>query len=118
MAFSWEGLDMKFEEFIGSVAERAGVSTEEAEPLARAALRTLAERITGGEARDLAAQLPIPLQNPLLAVTEEEAEPFGLDEFIRRTASVRDSTATRPRSAYTRSCRPCAKPLPPENSTT
>jgi uncharacterized protein (DUF2267 family) len=31
-------------------------------------------------------QLPIPLQNPLLAVTEEEAEPFGLDEFIRRTA--------------------------------
>ena len=117
MEFSWEELDMKFEEFIGSVAERAGVSSEEAEPLARAVLRTLAERITGGEARDLAAQLPIPLQNPLLAVTDEEADSGSMSSSAGRP-SVRDSTATRPRSAYTRSCRPCAKPLPPENSTT
>jgi uncharacterized protein (DUF2267 family) len=86
MAFSWEGLDMKFEEFIGSVAERAGVSTEEAEPLARAARCGHWPKGSPAVKPVTSPQLPIPLQNPLLAVTEEEAEPFGLDEFIRRTA--------------------------------
>ena len=45
----------------------------------------LGERITGGEARDLADQLPLPLQNPLLPA-EEEAEAFTFEEFVRRTA--------------------------------
>jgi uncharacterized protein (DUF2267 family) len=76
---------MNHEQFVSSVAERAGVDPEHAEELTRAALATLAERITGGEARDLAAQLPVPLQNPLLSA-DEEAEAFSLDEFIRRTA--------------------------------
>jgi uncharacterized protein (DUF2267 family) len=76
---------MNHEQFVSSVAERAGVDPEHAEELTRAALATLAERITGGEARDLAAQLPVPLHNPLLS-TDEEAEAFSLDEFIRRTA--------------------------------
>jgi uncharacterized protein (DUF2267 family) len=76
---------MNHEQFVSSVAERAGVDPEQAEALTRAVLATLAERITGGEARDLAAQLPVPLQNPLLSA-DEEAEAFSLDEFIRRTA--------------------------------
>jgi uncharacterized protein (DUF2267 family) len=76
---------MNHEQFVSSVAERAGVDPEHAEELTRAALATLAERITCGEARDLAAQLPVPLHNPLLS-TDEEAEAFSLDEFIRRTA--------------------------------
>jgi uncharacterized protein (DUF2267 family) len=76
---------MKYEEFISRVAESTGVAQAEAEALTRAALATLAERITGGEARDLAAQLPIPLQNPLLPA-REEAEAFTFTEFARRTA--------------------------------
>jgi uncharacterized protein (DUF2267 family) len=76
---------MKYEEFIDRVAESAGVSKQEAEALTHAALVTLAERITGGEARDLAAQLPIPLGNPLMPA-KEEAEAFSFTEFVRRTA--------------------------------
>jgi uncharacterized protein (DUF2267 family) len=81
---------MKYDEFIARVAESTGVSGSEAEELTRAVLATLAERITGGEARDLAAQLPIPLQNPLLSA-EEEAEAFSFEEFVRRTADRAES---------------------------
>ncbi|WP_460355686.1 DUF2267 domain-containing protein [Mycobacterium sp. ZZG] len=76
---------MKYDEFISRVASSVGVSQSEAETLTRAVLATLAERITGGEARDLAAQLPVPLQNPLLPA-KEEAEAFGFVEFVRRVA--------------------------------
>jgi uncharacterized protein (DUF2267 family) len=76
---------MNYDEFVDLVAERANVSREQAETLTQATLTTLAERITGGEARDLAAQLPARLQTPLVTA-EEPAEGFTLDEFIRRTA--------------------------------
>ena len=55
---------MKYDEFIARVAENVGVSSAEAEKLPSATLETLAERISGGEARDLAAQLPLPLPYP------------------------------------------------------
>jgi uncharacterized protein (DUF2267 family) len=76
---------MQYDEFISRVADNVGVSPREAEDLTRAVLGVLAERITGGEARDLAAQLPLPLQNPLLGASEE-AEAFTFEEFVRRTA--------------------------------
>jgi uncharacterized protein (DUF2267 family) len=77
---------VKYDEFVSRVAESAGVSRAMADVLSRAVLGVLAQRITGGEARDLAEQLPIPLQNPLLPA-REEAEAFDFEEFIRR---VRD----------------------------
>ena len=76
---------MKYDEFIARVAENAGVSHAEADKLTWATLGTLAERISGGEARDLAAQLPLPLQDALLPA-REEAEGFSFKEFVRRTA--------------------------------
>ncbi|MCW2650428.1 MAG: hypothetical protein JWR32_1404 [Mycobacterium sp.] len=76
---------MEYKEFINRVADNVGVPADEADKLTRAVLATLAERITGGEARDLAAQLPLPLQNPLLPA-REEAEAFSFEEFVRRTA--------------------------------
>lgn len=76
---------MDYHQFVDEVAERADVSREQAEALTRATLWTLGERITGGEARHIAGQLPVELQTPLVAA-EEEAEGFSLDEFIRRTA--------------------------------
>jgi uncharacterized protein (DUF2267 family) len=76
---------MKYEEFIAQVAQNAGLSEEDAATLTRATLATLAERITGGEARDLAAQLPLPLQNALISA-DENAEAFSYEEFVERTA--------------------------------
>ena len=50
-----------------------------------ATLETLNERLTGGEAKDLAAQLPKEVQ-PALQPKSEEAEAFSLEEFYRRVA--------------------------------
>ncbi|WP_214368816.1 DUF2267 domain-containing protein [Pseudonocardia sp. H11422] len=76
---------MSHESFIQKVAERAGLSRIEAEAVAHATMRTLSERLTGGEARDLAAQLPRSFYEDLLP-TEEKAESFGVEEFRRRVA--------------------------------
>jgi uncharacterized protein (DUF2267 family) len=56
-----------------------------AENAITATLETLNERITGGEAKDLAAQLPQEIQ-PALRPKAEEAEGFSLEEFYRRVA--------------------------------
>jgi len=72
-------------EFIDAVADRANVTTDRAEVLARATLETLADRLSGGEAEDLAAELP-GLQDRLRRPVDKPAERFGLQEFVRRTA--------------------------------
>jgi uncharacterized protein (DUF2267 family) len=77
------------------------MTREQAERAIEATLRTLAERITGGEAEDVARVLPEELR-PFLFPTREEAEPFGLDEFYRRVADragVDRATAARHASA-------------------
>lgn len=74
---------MNDETFIDKVAQRAGVPSDQAVILARATLETLADRLTAGEALDLAAQLPKPLQVPLRP-RQETAERFPLAEFTRR----------------------------------
>jgi uncharacterized protein (DUF2267 family) len=84
-------------EFIESVQKRATVSEDEAERLTRATMTVLADRITGGEAEDLAAQLPRGVRDYLVS-RREEAEKFDLEEFIRRVserAGVDVETATR-----------------------
>jgi uncharacterized protein (DUF2267 family) len=77
---------VKFEEFVKEVADRAGTSRDEAESLIRATLRTLAERLSGGEAEDLRAQLPRQLQAELIP-PQEEAQGFGVEEFAQRVAA-------------------------------
>jgi uncharacterized protein (DUF2267 family) len=87
---------MNYETFIDNVAQRAGVSAEQAEIHTRATLQTLADRLTAGEALDLAAQLPKPLQMALRQRTET-AERFGLAEFSRRVrerAGIDEAAAT------------------------
>jgi Uncharacterized conserved protein (DUF2267) len=49
---------MTNEQFINEVARQAGVSKQQAEPLTKAVLSALADRLTGGEADDVASQLP------------------------------------------------------------
>jgi uncharacterized protein (DUF2267 family) len=74
-----------YDEFIDRVVDNLGVSRDQAAVLSRAVLATLAERISGGEASDLAEQLPAQLATPLLPA-QEAAEAFGFEEFARRTA--------------------------------
>jgi uncharacterized protein (DUF2267 family) len=76
---------VQYDKFIAAVADRAGLPRDEAEALAHATLRVLSERISGGEAEDLRAQLPNELQVDLLPA-QEEAQPFDADEFARRVA--------------------------------
>jgi len=76
---------MNYETFVDKVAQRARTSPERAVGLTRATLETLAERLTGGEVLDLAAQLPKPLQRILKPHPDTEAaDRFGAAEFIAR----------------------------------
>jgi uncharacterized protein (DUF2267 family) len=77
---------LQFEEFVQEVADRSAMSREEAESLVHATLRTLAERLSGGEAEDLRAQLPRQLQADLVP-PQEEAEGFGVEEFVEKVAA-------------------------------
>jgi uncharacterized protein (DUF2267 family) len=81
--------DVDYPTFIKTEAEVAGMPKDQAESLAHATLRTLADRITAGEADDLAAQLPQPLKEDLLK-EREDAERFDVDEFIRRVSERAD----------------------------
>jgi uncharacterized protein (DUF2267 family) len=76
---------MDYETFTRTAADRAGLPVDTVERVGHAALRTLADRISGGEAQDLASQLPARLQADLRPA-HEEAEAFGVDEFVRRVA--------------------------------
>ena len=74
---------MKYNEFIAQVQRRANLDTrDEAELAIGAVFVTLAERLAGGEAKDLASQLPpelaIYLQQPFAGAGES----FSLDEFF------------------------------------
>ncbi len=76
---------MKADIFVDRVAQRTGTSPDRAVELTRAVLETLAERLTGGEVLDLAAQLPKALQRMLKPHPSlEAADRFGAAEFVAR----------------------------------
>jgi len=84
-------------EFLESVTVRGRLSPEQAERLTEATLTVLADRISAGEAEDLAAQLPKGIRDWLVS-KEEPAQKFDLEEFIRRVSertAVDLDTATR-----------------------
>lgn len=75
--------------FVERVAVLLDIPVDEAEALTEATLATLAQRLSGGEARDLAERVPLDLQ-PLLHKDEEQAEPFPYEEFVERVADEAD----------------------------
>jgi uncharacterized protein (DUF2267 family) len=77
---------MKYDQFIESVSERTGLAREAAEKVTHATLRVLAERLSGGEAEDLQAQLTTELKDALDVPKGKPAESFGAAEFTRRVA--------------------------------
>ncbi|MFJ3952461.1 DUF2267 domain-containing protein [Streptomyces sp. Je 1-4] len=74
---------MDVKEFFQAVADRAGLSRQEAADLTRATLETLALRLSDGEARDLALELPEPLRVSLQQGRGEMVI-FGPEESIRK----------------------------------
>jgi uncharacterized protein (DUF2267 family) len=70
-----------YQGFISTVQEGAHIPPDEAERAACATLQTLAERISPGEAEDIAERLPGELQSCL---EPGPAESFHVDEFLRR----------------------------------
>jgi uncharacterized protein (DUF2267 family) len=80
------------EEFIDLVAERAGLSREQAATLTHATLAVLADRISGGQALDLAAMLPEEIAKPLRKAPQKRPGRYGFDEFVgmvhRRASGV------------------------------
>ena len=76
---------MKYEEFIAQVRRRARLATsEEAEKATKATLETLAGRLQGNEAAQLAAQLPQEIALYLQPGYAGIGDSYGLDEFFRR----------------------------------
>jgi uncharacterized protein (DUF2267 family) len=61
-----------------------GLSRPDAERAIRATLETLAERLSPGQSRDLAEQLPPELARVM--TTHSKAQAFDLDEFLKRVA--------------------------------
>lgn len=77
---------MQYDEFITRVQDAAAVeSRNHAELATTATLETLGQRLSAGEADNLAAQLPAELKAPL-DQTVGDAESFDVDEFLRRVA--------------------------------
>lgn len=76
---------MQYDEFVGQVQHRARLaSSGEAIRAISATLETLGERLYGGEANDLAAQLPRDIQPYLQAL--ETGKDFDLREFYERVS--------------------------------
>jgi len=74
---------LRYDEFIGQVQHRARLGSQaEAERATRATLETLAERLVGGEAHDLAAQLPRELALYLQPPDAGIGAKLTLDEFF------------------------------------
>ena len=78
---------MNYGEFMKEVRERSGLDREQAERAVRATLNTLAQRLAGGEAKDLASQLPEELKTTVMVTTGAgKGEPMSLQEFVATVA--------------------------------
>ena len=76
---------MQHDEFIGKVQQRARLSSRsQAETATEATLLTLAERLVGGSAENIAAQLDPETAQYMDDV--EFGEPFSLEEFFERVS--------------------------------
>jgi uncharacterized protein (DUF2267 family) len=81
--------EWRYERFITTIQQKAGISWDEAERAARATLLTLGERLSSGQARDIANDLPDEL-GAWLRQPGGDSQGFGVIEFVRRVADRED----------------------------
>lgn len=78
---------MQYDQFVGQVQHRARLaSSGESVRAIRAVLETLAERLSGGEPKDLASQLPQEIGVYLTPELQGGGERFSLREFYSRVS--------------------------------
>lgn len=75
---------MSFDEFLGEVERRAGISREDAERTSIAVLQELCDHLTGDEAPDMLTQLPYRLKTTL--IVSPSPLRISKDEFVERIA--------------------------------
>jgi uncharacterized protein (DUF2267 family) len=73
-------------EFFRTVAERTGLSREEAADLTRAALQAIAQRLSEGAVRDLVVHLPDDLDQTMRTVKGRPNRRSGLNEAEEQVA--------------------------------
>ena len=80
---------MKYDEFLARVRERGEYKdNDEAAHVTNAVLEVLAQRISPGEVRDLASQLPGPLGQVLVNAAPQQARAAGeLNQIISQLPS-------------------------------
>lgn len=84
---------MKVDQFYAKVRERGNYAdAAEAERVTKTVLGVLGQRLAGGEAKDLAAQLPGELQPSLQAGSSDADGGFGAEEFLTRAAAELGAT--------------------------
>jgi uncharacterized protein (DUF2267 family) len=74
-------------QFFRAVAERTGLSREEAADLTRATLEALAGRLSGGAVRDLVLHLPDGLDAAMRGVKGRPAKRYGLTAAEEQVAA-------------------------------
>jgi uncharacterized protein (DUF2267 family) len=78
-------VDMKHDEFVGAVQNRADLASRgEAIRATRAVLTTLGERLQAGEASDLAG--PLPMEIDVFLHQAESGQIFDYEEFLQRVS--------------------------------
>jgi uncharacterized protein (DUF2267 family) len=76
---------VKYDKMVKAVEERAGLGDwAEAERTLRVVVQALSDRLLGGEADDLLAQLPEPLKSEITVTPH--ADPMNPQEFLERVA--------------------------------
>jgi len=75
---------VQYDEFVARVAEKAGITRDEAERASVAVLQELCDRLTGDVAYDLLSQLPAKLKTAVIVT--QAAIPLTADEFVERVA--------------------------------
>jgi uncharacterized protein (DUF2267 family) len=84
---------MNFDEFTGTVQNRLELpATGETVRAIRATLTTLGERLTEGEAADLAGPLPMEIDHYLTGAVDDHGQRFDWDEFLDRVAERERTT--------------------------
>jgi uncharacterized protein (DUF2267 family) len=79
---------VKYHEFMERVQQRTGLDEEQAEKAVRATLNTLAQRLSGGEPKDVASQLPGELKEAmLLTAGRGMGESMSLKQFLETVAN-------------------------------
>jgi uncharacterized protein (DUF2267 family) len=96
---------VKHDEFIGQVQQRARLDSRgAAEAATRATLETLGERLSGGAAENLAAQLPPEIGEHLRRTASGTGDQIDLEDFFDRITQREGTGVDEPQAVFHARC--------------